>query len=244
MSSLDKHRRAWEELGRVDPFWAVLTTPEGRHGRWDPTAFFASGGREVAAIMAAADQLGRPEQRDTVLDFGCGVGRLARAFGSYFNSYTGVDISEPMLLKARQWNRECTACSFVLNTAANLSIFESRSFDLVHSKYVLQHLPSQHQVTRYLEELLRVLRLRGLLVFQIPSRISILNLLQPKRRLYALLRRFAVSERILLERLQLTPMSMRSMAELDVVRLMEALGGKILRIDRQSTLEHTYFVTR
>jgi ubiquinone/menaquinone biosynthesis C-methylase UbiE len=244
MSSLDKHRRAWEELGRVDPLWAVLTTPEHRHGRWDPSAFLASGQREVAAIMTAADQLGLPGRRDTVLDFGCGVGRLARAFRSYFASYTGVDISEPMLLKAREWHREYTSCSFVLNTTADLSLFGSGSFDLVHSKYVLQHLPSQRLVVTYVEELLRVLGPSGLLVFQIPSHIKVLNLLQPKRHLYGVLRRLAISERILLERLQLTPMRMRSMAEGNVVRLIQRLGGKMLRIDRQSTLEHTYFVTR
>jgi hypothetical protein len=73
--SLQRHKQDWEELGRLDPLWAVLSTREGRHGRWDPDAFFATGREEVERLLAVAAEVGHPRERGAVLDFGCGVGR-------------------------------------------------------------------------------------------------------------------------------------------------------------------------
>jgi ubiquinone/menaquinone biosynthesis C-methylase UbiE len=66
--------------------------------------------------MKAAEKLALPHQRQSALDFGCGVGRMARSFASQFESYTGVDISEAMIEQAREWNRDCRQCRFILNT--------------------------------------------------------------------------------------------------------------------------------
>jgi SAM-dependent methyltransferase len=99
-------------------------------------------------------------------------------------------------------------------------------------------------VLEYLTELVRVLRPGGLLVFQLPGRISLLHQLQPRRRLYEVLRSIGVNERILLERLELSPMHMRFIPPGQVVRSLESFGAKVLRSDRHSDVDHTYFVTR
>ena len=244
MKSLRRHQQDWEALGRVDPLWAVLTSPTRRHGRWDTAEFFATGTRDVGALMETAGSLGLPQRRDKALDFGCGVGRLSRALTAHFGECVGVDISAPMLAQAEELNRDSDRCRFVLNTAGDLRVFESSSFDLVYTRYVLQHLPTRAMVRSYLSEFIRVLRPGGLLVFQLPSRIGLLHRLQPRRRLYSLLRWLGVNERLLLEKLELTPMRMGSMAEAIVVRTMSELGGKVVRVERGSPVEHTYFVTR
>ncbi len=244
MTSLPKHRRAWEDLGRVDPFWAVLNSPSRRHGRWDPAEFFATGKREIDALMSAAGELGLPRQHKSALDFGCGLGRMARSLASHFESYTGVDISEPMIAQAREWNRDCTRCRFILNTTGDLQAFESASMDLIYSRFVLQHLPSRALVEAYLSDFIRILRPGGLLVFQLPSRIGLLHRIQPRRRLYALLRGIGVSERVLLGPLKLTPMAMRAMPETEVARLIQTLGGRLVRAEHPSDLDQVYFVSR
>jgi ubiquinone/menaquinone biosynthesis C-methylase UbiE len=193
--------------------------------------------------MQAAEQLGLPEQRKTALDFGCGVGRMARSLAFHFESYTGVDISEPMIAQAREWNRDCGRCRFVLNTTGDLKSFESASVDLIYSRFVLQHLPSRALVESYLHDFIRILQPGGLLVFQLPNRIGVLHRLQPRRRLYSLLRDMHVSERVLLGPLKLTPMAMRAMPEVEVARLLETLGGRLLRAEHQSDLDQVYFVT-
>lgn len=244
MTSLPKHRRAWEDLGRVDPFWAVLNVPSRRHGQWDPAEFFATGKREIDSLMKSAEELALPRQRTSALDFGCGVGRMARSLASHFESYTGVDISEPMIARAREWNRDYTQCRFVLNTTGDLRIFDGASFDLIYSRFVLQHLPSRALVESYLRDFIRILKPGGLLVFQLPSRIDLLHRLQPRRRLYALLRGLGFSERVLLGPLKLTPMAMRAMPETEVVQLVQTLGGRLLRAEHPSDLDQIYFFTR
>jgi len=185
-----------------------------------------------------------PKRRDDVLDFGCGVGRLTRSLAAHFGRCVGVDISAPMLAQAEELNRECDRCRFVLNATEDLRVFESASFDLVYTRYVLQHLPTRAMVRSYLSEFMRVLRPGGLLVFQLPNRIGLLHRLQPRRRLYGLLRALGFGERMLLERLELTPMRMGFMDEGTVTRLMSDLGGRVLRVERGSAVEHTYFVGR
>jgi ubiquinone/menaquinone biosynthesis C-methylase UbiE len=244
VKSLRRHQQDWEALGRVDPLWAVLTSPSRRHGRWDTAESFATGTRDIAALMETARTLGIPQRRDNALDFGCGVGRLTRALAGHFAQCVGVDISAPMLARAEELNRECERCRFVLNTSDDLSKFEPGSFDLVYSKYVLQHLPGRAVVRAYVSEFMRVLRPGGLLVFQLPSKIGLLHRLQPRRRLYALLRRLGFDERMLLERLELTPMRMGFMAEAAVTRMIAELGGTVVRVERLSPVEHTYFVSR
>lgn len=39
--SLSRHARDWEDLGTVDPLWAILSFPEDRFGKWDARAFSA-----------------------------------------------------------------------------------------------------------------------------------------------------------------------------------------------------------
>jgi ubiquinone/menaquinone biosynthesis C-methylase UbiE len=244
MTSLRQHRQAWEDLGRVDPMWGVITWADKRHGRWDPAEFFATGEQDIAWLMSCAEQLALPRQRGLALDFGCGVGRLTRPLAAHFEHYVGVDISEPMLSQARMWNRDCTHCRFVLNTTGDLRAFESGSADLIYSKYVLQHLPSTSLIESYLREFIRILRRDGLLVFQLPSRIALLHRIQPRRRLYALLRSFGVSEHLLLGKLELMPMGMRAISEPKVRAFLTSLGARVVRADHLSDLDQVYFVTR
>jgi 2-polyprenyl-3-methyl-5-hydroxy-6-metoxy-1,4-benzoquinol methylase len=244
MTSLPKHRRVWEDLGRVDPFWAVLNSPSRRHGQWDPAEFFATGKWEIDSLMKSAEELALPRQRKAALDFGCGVGRMARSLAAHLESYTGIDISEPMIVLAREWHRDCGQCRFMLNTTGDLRVFDSASFDLIYSRFVLQHLPSRELVESYLRDFIRVLKPGGLLAFQLPSRISLLHRLQPRRRLYTLLRGIGLSERVLLGPLKLTPMAMRAMPETEVARLVQTLGGRLVRAEHPSDLDQNYFVTR
>ncbi len=224
--------------------WAVLTNATRRHGKWDPPEFFATGERDIAALMGQAAELGLPRERRTALDFGCGVGRLTRPLASHFERAIGVDISEPMITQARQWHSSCQACSFQLTTTGDLRTFEDDSVDLVYSRYVLQHLPSSDSVKRYLREFLRILRPGGLLVFQLPSRIGMLHRLQPRRRLYTVLRALGVSERVLLGPLELSPMRMGAITEAEVTRFVSTLGARVVHVHRGSELDQVYFLTR
>lgn len=101
---LNSHKRDWEDLGKVDPLWAILSSPEKKFGNWNIDDFFVTGTIEIDKAMACAAKLGHPAGREVALDFGCGVGRLTRALARHFRHCHGVDISESMLARARELN--------------------------------------------------------------------------------------------------------------------------------------------
>jgi SAM-dependent methyltransferase len=165
-------KRHWGRLGRRDPYWAVLTDPDKRGGRWDVTEFFRRGQLEIDAVLHRAQETGMaPASYRRALDFGCGAGRLTQAMAAHFSQCDGVDISKPMLRIARQHNRFPDRCTYHLNARPDLSLFADDSFDFVYSTLVLQHMAPRYS-TRYIHELVRVLAPGGLLVFQLPSQRS------------------------------------------------------------------------
>src|SRR5690606_32735946 len=97
----ERHRRQWEALGASDPYWAVLTDPTKRHGKWDKEEFFRTGAREIDGALSRAAAFGMPIRSGIALDYGCGVGRLTRALAERFERVIGVDISAAMLAQAR-----------------------------------------------------------------------------------------------------------------------------------------------
>lgn len=174
----------WEEIAREDPFWAVLSFPGQKYGRWDSAQFFATGEAEIAEVMSRAERLSHPRRRDSALDFGCGLGRLTRSLSRRFEWAVGLDISETMVERARALNADFPGCEFRANTWPDLREFSDRSFDLVYSGRVLQHLPGRSDIERYLAEFLRVVRDDGLVAFQLPHQLPLLARLEPRRNLY------------------------------------------------------------
>ena len=110
-----------------------------------------------------------------------------------FRECVGLDISEGMVKLARELNEDRPNCRFVVNAAPDLGQLETGSFDFVYSSLVLQHMPSVEMVEAYVGEFLRVLRPGGLAVFQSLSHIPFALRLQPRRRVYAVLRRRSAS---------------------------------------------------
>jgi ubiquinone/menaquinone biosynthesis C-methylase UbiE len=164
--SLGRLKATWEDLGRVDPLWAVLSDPSRRHGRWDVNDFMATGTEQVdwMAGVLREHELGFGER---VLDFGCGVGRLTNALAERVPEAVGVDIAESMVEHATQMARHPERTRFVSYDGKTLP-FEDGSFGSAVSLIVLQHARPAVQIACLLE-LQRVVRVGGALLLQIPS---------------------------------------------------------------------------
>jgi SAM-dependent methyltransferase len=167
---LSELQRDWEEFGRIDPLWAILTDPSKKNNRWDPQEFFATGEAEIECLMDRVATLSLSLRRGRALDFGCGVGRLTQALCKHFEQCSGVDIASSMIELAREYNRFGDRCQYYVNAAADLRLFEDDRFDFVYSNIVLQHIPPEYS-TRYIREFLRVLTPGGLAAFQLPSEV-------------------------------------------------------------------------
>ncbi len=226
--SLNKSKKHWEDMGDLDPYWAILTEPGTKYGNWDIDKFFASGHDEIAGLTKAAEKLGLPKENDWALDFGCGVGRLTQALAPLFQNIVGIDISESMLRRAVALNSHKN-CQFIHNDSDSLP-FPSGQFDLIYTALVLQHIPSQESIRRYIAEFVRVLKAGGLLVMQVPNYVPVRSRLQARPRIYSLLRSAGFSEQLLYKRLGLHPIPMNFLPERDVVSIIEAGGGTAVQI--------------
>ncbi len=100
-ASLAEVEKNWNEFGKRDPLWAILTDESKRNGKWDPVEFFVSGEREISKVLQHAAGLKPAFARGKALDFGCGVGRLTQALCRHFEECHGVDIAESMVEQAR-----------------------------------------------------------------------------------------------------------------------------------------------
>lgn len=245
---MSQQRRDWDEIGRLDALWAILSHPAKRHGRWGVDEFLATGRREIDTMLETARRWKLPKRRGRALDFGCGVGRLTRALAAYFLSVVGVDVSEVMVSRARTLNADTPSCAFEVMGASGLAGYPDQSFDLIYAWLVLQHIPQRSLIEHQLLDFVRLLADGGLLVFQLPSFIPIRRRLQVRPRLYAVLRRLAIPEGFLYRRFGLHPIRMHAVTEGMVVDLLVSAGASILWIERSrvgdpAMEDRVYFVT-
>jgi len=244
--TLARQERDWQDLGHLDPLWAVLGANAIRRGEWDVDAFMAKGEREVAGALAEMERLGIPRARGSALDFGCGVGRLARHLAVHFDEVVGVDISATMLEHAARLNGDVGNLRFVHNARGDLTVLDPSRFNLVYCRLVLQHMPSVGVAAGYVGEFVRVLAPGGLAFFEVTEHVPWRHRVQPQRRLYALLRALAVPPRVLF-RLRLQPERMISIPERAVIAAVGDAGGTVVESVRRrsprGTLKHRYYVT-
>ena len=222
--SLGAHKADWEELATLDPMWAILSAKDKRGNRWGEAEFFETGRAEIERLMREVG--GLCSGRGKALDFGCGLGRLTRSLLAYYREAHGVDVSETMISRARRFKPQC---QFHVNDSEDLSLFPDETFDLVYSNIVLQHLPCAGMIAKYLREFFRVATPGGLVVFQVPDRKSLRNVLNLKRSAYHLLKVLGVGSGVVFTRFKLHPMRMTAMPRSEVLAVVGEAGGEVIK---------------
>jgi ubiquinone/menaquinone biosynthesis C-methylase UbiE len=168
LSELEKN---WEELGKHDPYWAILTDNTKKNNKWKIDEFYETGQQGFDIYWNKTKNFGLNIETGYLLDFGCGVGRLTQAACRYFDKVVGVDVSSSMINLAQKNNKFENKCNYIINKKDDLKIFSDNSFDFILSLLTLQHMDPEYS-KKYIGEFIRVLKPQGVILFNIPSEIE------------------------------------------------------------------------
>ena len=173
----------WDAFAAREPYFAVLTEPRFLRERFDGAAeaeFFQTGEEYVSDLYATVLESVAPHFAPlTVLEYGCGVGRLLIPFARRAEKVTGVDISPAMLEAARRHAERAGVRGFELMTAAELEQ-DTRTFDLVNCFLVFQRLRREEGLA-LLRTLAGRVREGGVGVFHLPYRSHVSPLVRIAR---------------------------------------------------------------
>jgi SAM-dependent methyltransferase len=153
--TLDAHRDFWDSSAGVDSLGAIVADS-------DECSYQSSGRAEAEALRRF---LG-PDA--TVLDIGCGTGRVMEHLAPWCREVHGIDISEQMVQQGRDRLGHLAKVRFHHGNGYDLAGFEDSSFDVVYSIVALQHMP-RTVAYNYLLESHRVLRQGGVLWLYVPN---------------------------------------------------------------------------
>lgn len=165
-AQLQKMKREWDERAKENARFYVNTERQD----WTDAEFFASGERTVAEEILT-DMInicqGRDPKKMTVLEIGCGAGRVTRALARVFGCVYGVDISGEMVRQAREALADLPHVHIFQNSGKDLDVLGAVTFDFAFSSIVFQHIPSHDVIESYVRAVRRRLRYGRLFKFQV-----------------------------------------------------------------------------
>jgi SAM-dependent methyltransferase len=155
----------WDERAREDPYFFIDNRE--RYRAADLDRFWRRGEEDLERILSDLEL--SLDDRDLVVEIGCGVGRLTRVLAERCAHVVALDISGEMLALAREHNGAQTNIDWVHSDGTSLEHVPDGSADGCFSHVVFQHIPDPAVTLRYVVEMGRVLRPGGWAAFQISN---------------------------------------------------------------------------
>jgi len=112
---------------------------------------------------------------ESVLEIGCGIGRMTAYLAGRFARVCAVDVSPNMIEQARANLAGLDNVRLDVGNGYDLSNYDDAQFDFVFSYLVFQHIPDRDATITYIREAGRVLKPGGHFYFQVN------NMKQPLR---------------------------------------------------------------
>ena len=156
----------WDERAKEDAFFFVDNRLDYRNP--DVERFWANGKVDLRQLLNAAGVAIEPGS--TVVDVGCGLGRLTRAAVNLgAGRVIAIDVSAEMLERAREYNAELGNVTWVQGDGTSLAGIDDGVADALISHVVFQHIPDPQVTLGYVREMGRVLKPQAWAAFQISN---------------------------------------------------------------------------
>ena len=176
-----------EHVRRMREDWECRAHENARHyvatgkENWSDEEFYQSGEENLRNyVLNDLGNIcqGKDPKRITVLEIGCGTGRITRALARFFGQVYAVDISAEMVRQARHALAGYRNVHILQNNGVDLSVLNrcrwwqrcgllNLRVDFAFSYIVFQHIPSREIIESYVREVGRFLRPGRLFKFQV-----------------------------------------------------------------------------
>ena len=155
----DTSKSYWDKAARDNAAWHIATKYQS-----ESAEFFESGTREVDEFLRFAGvSVGAA---DTVLEIGCGVGRMTQRLADLAGNVIASDVSGEMLARARTNLAKQTNIRFLEVDGSGELARADEAVAAVFSYSTMQHVPTASAQERYFAESLRVLAPGGWALIQ------------------------------------------------------------------------------
>ncbi|WP_368517916.1 class I SAM-dependent methyltransferase [Rhizobium sp.] len=134
----------WSEIGTQAPHWSVLSLDKYAPDLLEQNLaeFYESGVGDLYLVRDLLRRMNRsPNDFNTILEFGCGVGRATAALATAFKHVIALDISAPHIELAKKHVASSGANNVEFIQVTSENVMPGRGFDLWYSRLVLQHNP-------------------------------------------------------------------------------------------------------
>ena len=161
----EKMRLEWDERARENAYHYVASAQE----EWSEEEFDRSGfaSTEHVVIHDLARIAGERDPKEmTVLEIGCGAGRMTRPLAEIFGHVYAVDVSGEMLAKARARLTHIENVSWTHTNGVDLDALGDVRLDFALSYIVFQHIPDIEVIRGYIREVALRLKPGSLFKFQ------------------------------------------------------------------------------
>jgi ubiquinone/menaquinone biosynthesis C-methylase UbiE len=164
--SENKQKDLWETLAKKNAKYYIVSD----HGHSITEEKFQESARKDFERLIVNDPI-LDGLSGTILDIGCGIGRLDALLTVFFDHVIGVDISGEMIRQAKE-RLEGFPITFVETDGSTFPMNDA-TIDVAFSYLVFQHIKTEEMLQKNFQEVLRVLKPGG--IFKVLLRSDIVD---------------------------------------------------------------------
>lgn len=148
----------WDCAASESAYGSVMTAKKD----WDKDEYYAEGKKHVEELVIPFLQKHNIQHANekTIVDIGCGTGRMSVFLREIFGKVIGTDVSAEMIQKAKE-DHAHTDIRFLATSGSDLKDIPSDTADIVFSYATLQHVNTLSSLESNLKEIFRILKTGG-----------------------------------------------------------------------------------